>query len=607
MARVVSEAIAAGRHLIVEAGTGIGKSLAYLVPAVKSGKKTIVSTRTKALQEQLLNNDLPLLAKASRLRFKATCLKGRANYVCLKRLREFETQPLFVFPEEIKYFRLLQRWARKTATGDRSELRNLPDKLAVWNEVCSQRELCTGQKCQFAKDCFLARAREAAERADVVIINHHLFFANLALQLATGTSMLPKPEVLIFDEAHEIESVASNFLGVSIGPGHINELLRQIDRQLGLAQVEVSGISATIRKVQKQSKNFFANFAVTRDAVFKLTPEMMDGAIDEAKDALCNGLLRLTDTLADIAASGFEVFGPISQRCKELAHQIKAACSLQEDRFVHWAEVQNGHIVLKATPISLAETLAETVFATTPTVILTSATLSSERSFDYIKRRLGIPDPIELMVDSTFDYRKQAVLYIPTSLPLPEDRNFVQKAADEIVRIIQKSKGRAFVLCTSIANMKALYQSVSPRIQQRCLLQGQMPNSALLEQFRSDVSSVLFATASFWQGVDVQGEALSCVIVDKLPFAVPTDPLIEARIDRIRKEGGNPFYDFQVPQAIIALKQGFGRLIRTRADRGVLSILDKRILQRGYGQKFLDSLPPCPVTHKIEHLDRIFS
>ncbi|MBN2208832.1 MAG: ATP-dependent DNA helicase [Candidatus Coatesbacteria bacterium] len=607
MAKLVWEAIQAERHLIVEAGTGIGKSLAYLIPVIASCKKAIVSTKTKTLQEQLLNHDIPLLQKASKVRFTATCLKGRGNYLCRKRFEDFESQPLFVFPHEIKYFHQIQDWARRTSTGDRSELHALPDKLAVWADVCSQRDLCTGQKCASSNDCFLAKAREAADKADVVVINHHLFFANLALQLSSETSMLPERELLVFDEAHDIEQIASQFLGVSVGPAQIGDLVSRISRQIGIEELEVKGLGSAISNVQKANKEFFGRFTARRDGAFKLREDMFDAASVEARDRLCGQLLGLAKSLSDVAANGIDVFEPLSQRCRETAKSIDAACDLDDMELVHWAEAKDGQVQLKATPICLADTLARHVFAKVPTVILTSATLSSERSFKYIKSRLGTPDPLELMLNSSFDFRSQALLYIPKHLPLPDDPDFVGKAATEIVRILKKSNGRAFVLCTSNANMNGLHELVGGQIDQHCFIQGEMPNPALLEKFRQDVASVLFATASFWQGVDVQGEALSCVIVDKLPFAVPTDPIIEARIERIRSGNGSPFDEFQVPQAVIGLKQGFGRLIRTKTDRGVLSILDRRILQRAYGRKFLESLPPCPLTHDIEALGRFFS
>ncbi|HUT03492.1 MAG TPA: ATP-dependent DNA helicase [bacterium] len=606
MARLVWEAIQTKRHLIVEAGTGIGKSLAYLVPVIACGKKTIISTKTKTLQEQLLNHDLPLLRKASGTRFTAVCLKGRANYLCLKRLKDFSARPLFVFPHEIKYFRKIQNWASRTATGDRAELHQLPDRLALWHDICSQRDLCTGQKCEFSNECFVSKAREAADKAGIVVINHYLFFANLALQLSSDTSMLPERKLLVFDEAHDIEDVASQFLGASVGLGQVNDLVNRISRQIELEKIEIKGLASALIKVQKTSSEFFAHFAARRDGAFKLTMDMFDARVLDGRDELCRQLKRLSRLLSDAASDGLDVFGPISERCQEMANSVRDVSDLENQELVHWAEARDGHVQLKATPICLADTFAEHVFGKVPTVVLTSATLSSERSFKYIKSRLGTPEPLELMLKPCFDYKRQTLLFIPQHLPLPDDPRFVSMAAAEIVKILKRTKGKAFILCTSIANMNALHELVSGKIDQRCFLQGEMPNAALLKEFRRDVSSVLFATASFWQGVDVQGEALSCVIIDKLPFAVPSDPIIEARIERIRSENGNPFYELQVPQAIIALKQGFGRLIRTKTDRGVLSILDKRILLKSYGRKFLESLPPCPITHDIEALDRFF-
>ena len=339
MASLVWKAIQTEQHLIVEAGTGIGKSLAYLIPLIASRKKAIVSTKTKTLQEQLLNHDLPLLRKASGTRFTATCLKGRANYLCLKRLKEFEAQPLFVFPREIKCFRQIQDWAPRTATGDRSELHGLPDKLAVWADVCSQRDLCTGQKCGFSNDCFLAKAREAADKADIVVINHHLFFANLALQLATDTSMLPERKLLVFDEAHNIEQVASQFLGHSVGPGQLGDLVSRINRQIGLEEIEIDGLASTVNRVQMTTKDFFGRFAVGRDGAFKLRKDMFDATVLDARDELCGALSSLAKLLA--AVDGIDVFEPLSQRCREMASSIEAACALDDEELVHWAEVRD--------------------------------------------------------------------------------------------------------------------------------------------------------------------------------------------------------------------------------------------------------------------------
>ncbi len=626
MAQAVAEALAQRHHLLVEAGTGIGKTLAYLVPAIATGRRVIVSTGTKNLQEQIFYKDIPFLQSILPRKFKATYLKGRSNYVCLHRLKRAEASPVLEGMEEAGYFDLVNKWAYQSRTGDRAELAELPEKVSFWRHIDARSDICIGQKCPSFDPCFITRARQAALESDVVIVNHALFFADLALRDKEWGQVLPDYSAVIFDEAHQIEDIAAQYFGASVSSYQIEDLLGDVSRMI-LTDVEASReITKATARVSTMADNFWQGFSGARsrsfattfdsDSRFVLRPEMFvrrrrDGEFEatpagERYLALKAALQRLKAALQVVKNAPPEMEATL-RRVEQILFDLEFIIIAADEMFVYWVERRGRGVFLQATPIDASGILNDRLFSHVETVVLTSATLTSAGSFDFIRSRLGVERAAELIAESNYNYDEQSLLYLPPRMPDPRDAGFQQAAAAEIVKILNASRGRAFVLCTSYSQMEALRDMVEFKIDFPVLMQGEGSRSGVLDKFRSTPNAVLFATSSFWQGVDVRGEALSCVIIDKLPFAVPSDPVISARQRYIDSHGGNSFTGYSVPSAIIALKQGLGRLIRSATDRGVLSILDPRIVTKGYGQQFLKSLPPSRITRKIEDVERFFS
>ncbi|MGH9937543.1 MAG: ATP-dependent DNA helicase, partial [Blastocatellia bacterium] len=626
MAQAVAEALDQRHHLLVEAGTGIGKTLAYLVPAIATGRRVIVSTGTKNLQEQIFYKDIPFLQSVLPRKFKATYLKGRSNYLCLNRLKRAEGSPVLEGLEEIDYFDLVNKWAYETQTGDRAELTELPEKISFWRHIDARSDICTGQKCPSFDPCFITKARQAALESDVVIVNHALFFADLALRDKEWGQVLPDYSAVIFDEAHQIEDIAAQYFGASVSSYQIDDLLGDISRMI-LTDVDASReITKAAARVSTMADNFWLSFSGvdSRSSIttfngegrFVLRSEMFvrkrrDGefeatAAGERFINLKTALQRLKGALQVVKNSPPEMEAML-RRVEQILFDLEFIVSADDELFVYWVERRGRGVFLQATPIDASGILNDRLFSQVETVVLTSATLTSAGSFDFIRSRLGVERAAGLIAESNYDYKEQSLLYLPPKMPDPRDAGFQQAAANEIVRILNASQGRAFVLCTSYSQMGALREMVEFKVDFPILMQGEGSRSGVLEKFRSTPNAVLFATSSFWQGVDVRGEALSCVIIDKLPFAVPSDPVIGARQRYIDNHGGNSFNSYSVPSAIINLKQGLGRLIRSATDRGVLSILDPRIVTKGYGQQFLKSLPPSRITRKIEDVERFFA
>lgn len=639
MAEAVNDALTHGGTSLIEAGTGTGKTLAYLIPALASGHRVIVATATKNLQEQLYKKDIPFLQEIIPRKFKAVCMKGRSNYVCLHRLKKADETPILEGLEEVDYFDEIRKWAGETETGDRAELVDLPEDLSFWPHIDARAETCLGQKCPEYDSCFITRMRQEAQEADVVIVNHHLFFADLALRGGDYGAVLPDYSTIIFDEAHEIEDVAASYFGASVSNYRINDLLQDVQK-LVITEPDASmEMTKAIARLSQRADTFWLSFrgdsfgdsgetgqwqptsrgrsraASQQDGRHTLSESFFartddEGNIEttaagEAYIALSTAIDRLAAALAVIRNPPPELDN-ILRRAESLRFDLQFVVMGDEPGFVYWFEKRGRGIFLHATPIDVSGLLGEKLFSCVHSAVLTSATMTAGRSFDFIKGRLGITNAHELMVESHFDFASQAVLYLPKSMPDPRSREFLDASVDEIVQILEATHGRAFVLFTSVTSMRETYERVRGLIDFPVLIQGQGSKIGLLDRFRKTEGAVLFATSSFWQGVDVQGEALSCVIISKLPFAVPTDPVVAARQKYIDQQGGNSFYEYSVPQAAITLKQGLGRLIRSATDRGVLSILDPRVKTKSYGRFFLQSIPRCHVTANIEEAAQVF-
>ena len=609
MAQAVKKAFAQDRFLIVEAGTGTGKTLAYLIPAVLSGEKVVVSTGTKMLQDQLFFRDIPFLQKQLGLLFKASYMKGRGNYLCRRRFRLFSRQPRLKGLDEISYYPVLKNWANRTRTGDRDELAELPEDLELWKEICASSDTCLGQSCEFFSRCFITRMRQEAAGSDMVIVNHHLFFADLAVRMRGYGEVLPRFEAVIFDEAHQLEEVATQYLGSAVSNFRCEELAKDFHREVSAAKLKEDTCHRIFALILESQEQFFSFFR-SRETRFRLKAEELKKSKDSALK-LIEGLIFITAHVEGMKNPS-EEWRVLSRRAEELRREFQAILDLSENRLVYWCEVRGRGVFLHASPIDVSSELQGHLYNRFKTIIFTSATISAQGSFRFFKKRVGLVDIMEdkteeLMLDSSFDWQQQTLLYLPSHLPDPNHPHFLRQATEEIRQILEKTQGRAFLLFTSIKNMEEAYKSLKRQIPFTCFLQGERPKSALIQAFKEDLHSVLFATASFWEGVDIQGESLSCVIVDRLPFSWPNEPIMEGRLERIASTDGSPFWDYQVPSAIILLKQGLGRLIRTRQDHGLLAILDSRLLTKNYARAFWESLPPCPVVQDREVIRHFFA
>src|ERR1700692_1498081 len=605
MAELVEAAFKEKRHLIVEAGTGTGKTLAYLIPAIRSGRRVVISTATKSLQEQLFEKDIPFLQKYFAPDLKVAVMKGRGNFLCREKVYRMGDQPALKGLDELDWFAQIRDWEKVTATGDRAELNFLPDDSDLWQRLDARRDACTGSKCPEFNRWFLTAMHSPALGADLIIVNHHLFFADLALKQDDFGSVLPEYGAVIFDEAHEIEDVASDFFGRQISNYRFDELARDAEIAARVTKAGGTGLQKQIARMRERAQSFFEAFPA-RDGRFPFDKNQRAAFLEdnrEAYDALANALKSLEAEIASLSTKPEELLN-IARRAMELRGELKFLFESSEGNYVYWFERRNKGVFVAATPIDVSALLRERLFEPFNTIVLTSATLAVEGRFNFLKQRLGIDMASERVLPSEFDFGDQALFYVPATLPDVRDAAFPERAAQEIVRLLEISRGRAFCLFTSYSQMNDLYERVRTRVRFPLLLQGSAPRSALLEKFRNTESAVLFATSSFWQGVDVRGEQLSCVIVDRLPFAVPSDPIVAARVKVLQEDGRNAFAEYQVPEAVLALKQGFGRLIRSRTDRGVLSILDNRIQRMQYGKIFMESLPAYSTTRDIAAVER---
>jgi ATP-dependent DNA helicase DinG len=628
MARAVERALEEKRHLIVEAGTGTGKTLAYLLPALRAtlstGRRVIVSTGTKALQDQLYLRDIPFLESLLG-ELRVCTMKGRANYLCRHKLVTLTQHPILSGLEEIDQFHQISQWEKTTETGDRAEIPGLPEASPLWSKLDARSEACLGSTCPDYQRCFVTEMRRKAQESDIVIVNHHLFFADLAVrQQASGApdaGVLPEAGAVIFDEAHELEEVASSYFGISVSNQRFEDAVRDTEAMLKKGDGYTNAINTAIlvssQQLRDRARMFFSQLPMSGDGrnggrePFDNREEFLETRGDLYL-SVKNTLVRLEAELDQLR--GVDEAPGLRKRVTNLRTELEFLLESNSGNMVYWLErrvhgglqKQSRTTFLQATPIDVSSLLDAQLFQNYPTVVLTSATLTVQGSFEHIRKRLGLEDARELVVPSHFRYDKQALLYLPPEMPDPRAPDFPESAARCIRRVLEITHGRAFCLFTSYSQMRDLYERLLPVLDYPILLHGTAPRNALLQQFRETPNAVLFGTASFWQGVDVQGEALSCVIIDRLPFSVPNDPVVAARMKFIEDSGGKPFFDYQVPSAVIALKQGFGRLIRSLEDRGVLVLLDPRIRQKRYGQTFLESLPPYRLTSTITDVQAFF-
>ena len=641
MADSVAITATQGGTLLAEAGTGTGKTLAYLVPLILNKQRVIISTGTKNLQEQIFFKDLPVLRKIFSVPFTATMMKGRSNYLCLHRFNQvseadqvrvalpFSKSKKLNDSEQQIFLPLIQEWARHTNTGDRSELHDLPEELPLWHDIAATADTCLGSECEEYNECFVTRMRQKATEADVVIVNHHLLCADAAVRESAFGEVIPACTTLVVDEAHQLENVATQHFGISLNSHGINELVRDVERLLTnqplALQPDGRNINEEIRqafiKVTNQTKQFFAglelaatssvrsdNIRRTSDLIerkLRYTEEsfsehlensnILTGALD-ALHAILAEALTSTETLETKLKNELS---NLTKRTSAISKKLRFLSRATDIDYVYYLSTRSHGVTLCASPVDVSKIINESLLDRMQTTILTSATLTIEGSFNYVRKRLGAQEAHEIRVSSEFDYATQTILYLPQHMPPPRSSSFAESAAQEIVELLEQSKGRAFVLFTSHAVLREVHPIIEAAVTFPVLVQGRAPRSAMLSEFRETPHAVLMATSSFWQGVDVVGESLSCVIIDKLPFASPSDPITAARIEAIAAEGGDPFSDYQVPVAVLALQQGLGRLIRHRNDRGVLAVLDPRIQTMGYGKRFLDSLPPAPRTNDL--------
>jgi ATP-dependent DNA helicase DinG len=600
----VESVLREGGILLAEAGTGTGKTLAYLLPALDLGRRVVVSTGTKNLQEQLVQKDIPLLARALGRELSVAVMKGRGNYLCLQRFSSFTRAGTFRRMEELPVFRAVAEWAPQTETGDRAEVADMPDSVEFWREISAASENCIGQSCPDFEACWVTRMRQRALEADLVVVNHHLLCADLAVKEDSYGQVIPAYDALILDEAHLLEDVATQYFGVQVSSYRFEELARDVERELKAARLDAREVRAEVEGMRLRGERLFG--ALGRLPPGRLSPGWMTTRVTEEALALLQrlegvrtALLAIPDRPEPVAALASRTLGLAA----ELAFLIKA----EDDGHVYFIETRGRGVFFRATPIDVSERLRETLFGRLRAAVLTSATLAVDSGFAHVKERLGIEAAEELLLPSPFRFEDQAVLYVPRTMPDPAAPGFADRAAEEILRLLELSRGRAFVLFTSWGNLSAVAERIAGRTSFPVFMQGEAPKAALLDSFRETKNAVLFATASFWQGVDVPGEQLSCVIVDKLPFASPGDPVVAARIERLQNRGHNPFAEYQVPIAILMLKQGLGRLIRTTTDRGILAVLDGRLLRRPYGRRFLESLPPARLVHDLDEVRRFMA
>ena len=606
LAEAIHRAVDYGGPLVGEAGTGVGKSFAYLVPVILAGRKTLLSTGTRHLQDQLFYKDLPLVMRALGAHADVALLKGRANYLCRHRLRAAQGHPSLRHPELLNQLEIIREWASTTSTGEISEVSQLPEDAPIWSFVTSDADICTQHEGHELDDCFVYQARKRAALADIVVVNHHLFFADLALKEGGFGDLLPDVSLIVLDEAHQIPEIASQFFGQRLTGRQLRDLARDTAAEQQAEARDMGGLRDATNVLELEANKFRLAFGreQRRDAWRAV---QSDREVTQALERLRTAYVRLHEEL-DVAAPRSKGLTACLRRCEAQVEVLEtfAEASAKGD-WIHWFETFRNGFQLSRTPLDIAVPFQRTVRNLHASWIYTSATLSIDGDFSHFRKQLGLDEAEECQQDSPFDYENNALLYHPQSMPDPREQHFVNTILHRALPIIEASGGRTFFLFTSYYALNEAAEWLNGRIEYPLLVQGQKPKLDLLAEFQALGNAVLLGTSSFWEGVDVRGQALSCVIIDKLPFASPGDPVVQARINALRESGVNAFFDYQVPQAAITLKQGAGRLIRDVSDRGVLVLCDPRIITKGYGKTFLKSLPNMPRTRSLERVQAFFA
>jgi len=604
MAEAVEEAIADAQILIAEAGTGTGKTFAYLVPALQSGKRVIVSTGTKTLQDQLFHRDLPRVREVLGARLRTSLLKGRANYLCLYRLEQTHKDGRLASREQVGQLQAIREWGQRTSSGDRGEFAEVPEESPLWPRVTSTAENCLGAECPMFGDCFVVKARRAAQEADLVVVNHHLLFADLAIKQEGFGEILPGAHAFVLDEAHQIPELAGQFFSTSVTARQITEMASDALAECGSVSGALAGLREPIEAIAPAVKRVRLELdALPAKGGFAAIENLAEA--QSALRTLEEALRKLAEALAAQAERSRGLMAA-HERAEALCQRLHTVLDGGAHDAVHWYELSTHGFSFHATPLDLAPPLRALREQSRASWIFTSATLSVAGEFDHFSRQLGLDDPVTTSLPSPFDYARQALAYLPKGLPDPNAPDFTERVIAAARPVLDAARGRTFLLFTSHRALKRAAELLAD-VPFPLFVQGTAPRHQLLTQFRESGNGVLLGAASFWEGVDVAGEALSCVIIDKLPFAAPDDPVLEARLSALRESGGNPFFEWQVPAAVIALKQGAGRLIRDVADRGVLMLCDPRLTTRAYGKLFLRSLPPMPVTRELGDVQRFFT
>lgn len=610
MAQAIAEAIAGHRVLVAEAGTGTGKTFAYLVPALLSGGKVIVSTGTKTLQDQLYNRDLPAVRDALKVPVTVAMLKGRANYVCHFHLERAANEGRFLNREDARYVHVIRNFATSSATGDKSELPEVPENATIWPAVTSTRDNCIGQECGFYKECFVMEARKRALAADVVVVNHHLFFADVMLRDEGVSELLPAANTVIFDEAHQLPATAGLFFGEDVSTSQVMDLARDAHAEYLTTAKDCAALPEATAALEKAVRDFRLVFGL-EGARMPVQKALERRDFESAFGVMADKLHALAAVL-ETQAERDPALENCWQRAQVLGTQLQNWHAGRDPNLVRWVEVFTQSVQLHATPLSIAEIFGKQMEGHPRAWIFTSATLAVKSDFGHYLGQMGLPDAITACWDSPFDYPTQSLLYVPQGMPAPNSPGYSASVAAVALPVLKASQGRAFVLCTSLRAMREIHALLKDAFEREgldypLLIQGESSRSELLERFRRLGNAVLVGSQSFWEGVDVRGEALSLVIIDKLPFAPPDDPVLAARIDKLNAEGRNAFMEYQLPYSVITLKQGAGRLIRDETDRGVLMICDPRLVEKHYGRRIWQSLPPMKRTRDADEAAAFFA